>query len=203
MSQDLRPTLEEAIDLIIRSQNDRGGWRYQPRPADADLSVTVCQMMALRAARNAGCYVPVETIDRAVDYVRRCQNTDGGFAYQITGGQSRWPLTAAAIVALQNAGKYQGEELERAYAFLQQNRREVSTPTQTNYFFYAHYYAIQAFWQLGGEPWRLWYQDLRDTLLRLQSPDGTWIDYVGRTYATAMACLILSVPRSVLPIFQR
>ncbi len=200
---DLRPILENALDVIFRSQNDRGGWRYHPVPTDADLSVTVCQMMALRAARNAGFYVPAETVERAVDYIRRCQNPDGGFAYQITGGPSRWPLTAAAIVALQNAGTYEGKDIDRAYDFLQQRRRDVAVPMQTNYFFYAHYYGIQAFWQRGGETWNRWYTDLRDTLLRLQSPDGMWLDYVGKIYGTAMACLILSVPRSILPIFQR
>ena len=36
--------------LIVRTQNDQGGWRYQPVKYDADLSVTICQIMALRAA---------------------------------------------------------------------------------------------------------------------------------------------------------
>ena len=31
-----------------------GGWRYQPVRDEADISVTVCEVMALRAARNAG-----------------------------------------------------------------------------------------------------------------------------------------------------
>src|SRR5262249_49329454 len=36
---DLRDKLERAIELIVRTQNDDGGWRYQPRKADADISV--------------------------------------------------------------------------------------------------------------------------------------------------------------------
>jgi hypothetical protein len=51
---ELREALRKAIRLIVTTQNDEGGWRYQPVRADADLSVTVCQVMALRAARNAG-----------------------------------------------------------------------------------------------------------------------------------------------------
>ncbi len=200
---DIRPVIEHALEVIFRSQNDRGGWRYHPVPNDADLSVTVCQMMAMRAARNAGLFVPADTIRRAVDYVKRCQNADGGFAYQITGGPSRWPLTAAAIVALQNAGNYAGPEIDRAYEYLSQHRREVATPTTSNYFFYAHYYAIQAYWQRGGKTFQDWYRDIRNTLLRLQDADGMWLDTVGKVYGTAMACLILSVPRSILPIFQK
>jgi hypothetical protein len=78
----MRGKLSAAVELIVRTQNNAGGWRYNPAPEEADLSVTVCQMMALRAARNAGIGVAKETIDRAVDYVRRSQNADGGFMYQ-------------------------------------------------------------------------------------------------------------------------
>ena len=103
---DVRPKLANAVKLIRDTQNPQGGWRYNPAPDDADLSVTICQMMALRAARNAGLGVPKQTINRSVDYVRRCQNPDGGFMYQTRGGESRFPLTAAAIVGLFSAGVY-------------------------------------------------------------------------------------------------
>src|SRR5690606_20489007 len=82
----LHETLVKAVRLIIQSQNPEGGWRYNPVPYDADISVTICEIMALRAARNAGIEVPKSTIDDAVEYVRRCQNADGGFKYQLTSG---------------------------------------------------------------------------------------------------------------------
>ena len=50
----VRTALEKAVDLIVRTQNREGGWRYQPVPVDADVSVTICEVMALRSARNAG-----------------------------------------------------------------------------------------------------------------------------------------------------
>jgi hypothetical protein len=34
--------------------NDEAGWRYSPHRSDADISVTIMQVMALRAAKNAG-----------------------------------------------------------------------------------------------------------------------------------------------------
>jgi hypothetical protein len=55
---EIREKLTNAIRLIIDTQNREGGWRYQPVPNDADISVTICQINALRAARNAGLYVP-------------------------------------------------------------------------------------------------------------------------------------------------
>ncbi len=201
----LRAKLSAAVELIVRTQNDAGGWRYNPAPEEADLSVTVCQMMALRAARNAGIGVAKETIDRAVDYVRRSQNADGGFMYQyrLAGGESRFPLTAAAIVALYSAGIYAGDEMEKAFAYLQANAAANSSLERNSFFYYAHYYSAQCFWHRGGEGWQQWYKGLKKTLLALRNAQGGWFDYNSVEYGTAMACLILNMPRTVLPIFQR
>ena len=79
----LRGLLRRAVDLIIDSQNDQGGWRYTPASNEADISVTACQLMALRSARNTGISVPKSTIDRGIDYVTRCQNGVGGFRYRL------------------------------------------------------------------------------------------------------------------------
>ena len=48
---EVKEHLQKAVRLIERAQNSEGGWRYQPIPFDADISVTICQVMALRAAR--------------------------------------------------------------------------------------------------------------------------------------------------------
>ena len=68
-----------AVQLIVNSQNKEGGWRYEPDGKEADISVTVCQIMALRAARNCGIAVPKPTVDQCVKYVLRSQKADGGF----------------------------------------------------------------------------------------------------------------------------
>lgn len=201
--KDLDDKLRLAVGLILRAQNQQGGWRYTPEPLDADLSVTICQMMALRAARNAGVFVPGEAIRGAVDYVRRSQNNDGGFMYQLEGGESRFPLSVGAIVALQNAGQYKGEEIEQGYRFVQPRIGENLSPQLDNYFFYAHYYAAQAMWQRGGDAFDDYYQRISQVLLGMQTPSGVWRDILGPLYGTAMATLILTTPRSLLPIFQR
>ena len=86
---EIREKLQKAVRLIIDTQNIEGGWRYQPVKHDADLSVTICQINALRAARNAGLFVPKETVDACIDYVKRSQNPDGGFRYMLSGGRQR------------------------------------------------------------------------------------------------------------------
>ncbi|MEX0819231.1 MAG: prenyltransferase/squalene oxidase repeat-containing protein [Pirellulaceae bacterium] len=200
---DLRQKLAKAVKLIINTQNDEGGWRYEPRRDDADISVTVCQVMALRAAHNAGVFVPKSTIDRAIAYVQRCQNDDGGFAYMASvPGESRFPRSAAALVAMYNAGIYEGEVLTRGLEYVMQ-----FPPNQDGrdgqYYFYAHYYAVQAMWQAGGRYWNAWYPAIRDALLSEQRNNGAWSDAISAEYGTAMACLILRMPESYLPIFER
>jgi hypothetical protein len=203
---DLREKLARAVDLIVRTQNEEGGWRYQPRRSDADISVTICQVMALRAARNAGLKVPRETVDRCVDYVKRCQNADGGFRYQREGPvSSEFPRSAAGVVALYSAGIYEGREVERGLAYLDQflPRAGGATQIQDGHFFYGQYYAAQAMWQADRERWLRWYPAVRDLLVSRQEADGSWADPVCFEYGTAMATIILQMPDNSVPIFQR
>ncbi len=201
---EIRDKLEAATNLIINTQNEEGGWRYEPRRQDADISVTVCQIMALRAARNAGLYVPHRTIERSLDYVKRCQNPDGGFMYQLSQpGESRFPRSAAGVVAFYNAGIYEGPELARGLDYLMRHLPVDQTATREPYFFYGHYYAVQAMWQARGERWERWYPAIRELLEARRRADGSWFDQIAPEFGTAMACAILQMPNSFLPIFQR
>jgi hypothetical protein len=200
----LRQRLSRAVQLIIGTQNDDGGWRYEPKRQDADISVTICQVMALRAARNAGIFVPNETIDACTDYVRRSQNPDGGFMYRLAEpGESAFPRSAAGIVALYNAGIYEGEEIDRGLKYLLKHLPHRDARSMENHYFYGHYYAVQAMWQAGGEYWRKWYPAIHDVLLARQRGDGAWFDTISPEYGAAMACIILQMPNNYLPIFQR
>jgi hypothetical protein len=56
----------------------------------------------------------------------------------------------------------------------------------------------------GGEHWARWWPVVRAELLDDQRPDGTWADpTVGDTYGTAMALIVLQMPKRYLPIFQK
>jgi hypothetical protein len=203
---DIREKLKKAVRLIINSQNREGGWRYFPGSVDADISVTVCQIMALRAARNAGIYVPKEVVDKCTEFVKNSQNPDGGFMYMIHGGASAPPRSAAGIVALYSAGIYEGESIQRGLDYLMRNflpGGRIARPG--SHYFYGHYYAVQAMYQAGGVYWERWYPAIRDELLARQvRPAGYWDDpTVCREYGTAMAIIILQTPNTQLPILQR
>lgn len=197
--------LVRAVRLIVQTQNEEGGWRYNPTPHDADISVTITQIMALRSARNAGIEVPIETINRAVEYVRACQNADGGFRYQAGRGASAWPRSAAGVASLYYAGIYEGDEIERGLDYIV----ETSMPGEASntggaHYFYGHYYAVQTMYLAGGERWATWWPAIRDEVISRQQGDGSWSDNsAGTPYGTAMALIILQMPKRYLPIFQK
>jgi len=198
-----REALLKAVRLIVNSQNPEGGWRYQPVPVDADVSVTICQVMALRSARNAGLSVPKTTIDRAVSYVRRCQNpSDGGFRYTLAGGGSLFPRSAAGVATLFYAGIYEDEAIERGLEYVHESG-STDGFGQGSHFFYGHYYASQAMFLAGGEDWAKWFPRVRDMIVKAQNADGSWRANHGNSYGTAMSLLVIQVPNRLLPIFQR
>jgi hypothetical protein len=212
----LHGTLKRAVKLIIDSQsrNPRGGWRYNPDSADADISVTICQIMALRAARNAGLSVPKEVADKCIAYVKRCQDaTDGSFRYMDVPfgrgpGTVAFARTAAGVVALNSAGVYKGKEVENGLKYLMSWKRRLTGESSFHMphdmqYFYGHYYAVQAMWTAGGSRWTEWYPFIREELIRQQSADGYWYDPICNHYGTAMACIILQVPNNYLPILQK
>ena len=199
----LREKLSKAVALIVNAQNKDGGWRYQPQRLDADISVTVTQVMALRAAMNAGIHVPRKTVNDCIQYVKRSQNPDGGFMYMIPSGESAFARSAAGVVALQSAGIYEGPEITKGLEYLMTFVPQADVARQENYYYYGHYYAVQAMWHAGGDKWNRWYPAVRDELIANQHHDGSWSDPISDDFATSMALLVLQTPNNYLPIFQR
>jgi squalene cyclase len=200
---EIKPVLKKAVDLIVKCQSREGGWRYNPDPSGADISVTIMQVMALRAAKNGGLHVPDETLKKAIAYIMRCYNPRvGGFAY-MPGQGPGFARTAAGTCVLQLTGEYKAKEIPQAIQYLKDHFHE------GQHWWYGHYYASHSMHQVGGKDWEDWYAKIRGVLLPRQSADGRWeardLDHegVGAIYQTSIAVIILSVPAGYLPIFQR
>jgi len=199
----VREALVRAVRLTVSTQNSEGGWRYHPVPIDADISVTITQIMGLRAARNAGLSVPKETIDRAIVYVRQCQNpSDGGFRYMLNAGGSAFPRSAAGVASLYYAGVYEDNAIQKGLDYLLRQKPDTAN-RGIGHYFYGQYYAVQAMFLAGGKYWAQWYPMIRTDLLKQQQGNGGWSSEQGDEYGTAMALIILQVPNRYLPIFQR
>lgn len=206
-----RKALERAVTLILDSQDvgkaarHAGGWRYLPQSTDSDLSVTAWQLLALRAAKNVGCDIPAEAIDRAVAYVKQCSPSNGrGFSYQP--GQASAPtMTAAGITALQVCGLGDDPLINGSVELL---RRRLPRVNDTHYLYGAYYTAV-ALHHHGGEAWEQSQPALFRELLSHQRPDGGWQPGtgaeapLGRVYSTSLAVLALTVEYGYLPIYQK
>lgn len=210
----LREALRKAVDLICSTQNQKGGWRYQPKIADDDLSVTVMQLMALRAARDAGMDVPKEVIDAGIEYVKICHNPrgkgkDGGFAYT-PGQESGWARTGAGITSLQVAGDYRATEVVEGIEYIMGFKPLTDKPgdKSEDHYYYGIYYTAMGLYQaqsLGAQGrrwWSTWYPAAVRDLCDRQQPTGQWKGKY-ESYDTAMAVLVLTIPYRYLPIYQR
>jgi hypothetical protein len=212
----------KGVELILSSQKvakdqrNRGGWRYVPDSRDSDLSVTVWQVMALRAAHNAGLDVPATAISSAVEYLQESYYSEkrdkkgrpldqkAGFAYQ-PGGRAGFATTAAGLLAMQVCGQYEAPEVKGASEWL------LASPPrwEERWLLYGTYYYAQGMHQRGGNYATAARQIIEDVLLPRQSKEGWWESSdgtersSGRVYCTSLAVLSLSVKFHYLPIYQR
>jgi len=201
---DVKDKLQKAVRLIQRTQNREGGWRYQAVPFDADISVTITEIMALRAARDAGIKVEKEVVDAAIGYVKKCQNPDGGFSYVAgQGSGSGFARSAAGVASLYYGGVFEGDDLKRGLNYLIQFVPGRGMADAEGHYFYGHYYACQAMFLAGGDYWAKWYPAIRDQLIARQNKSGGgWSGDVTDEYATALALIVLQMPHRYLPVFH-
>lgn len=210
-----------AIQLILRSQaiskldRDDGGWRYTPDSTDSDLSASVWQVSALRAAKNAGIEVPKGAIDRAVEYIKRCYfsprdpsgkptDLDSACAY----GNGRAPVystAAAGLLSMQMCGNYEGLEVTASTDWLMKTKLD----PDALWFYYGTYYYAQGMYQRGGKFADHAKKAVEESLLPRQNPDGSWRATqhreaeAGSVYCTSLGILALAVKYHFLPIYQR
>jgi len=226
----IQKAVEAAVNVILRSQNEGGGWRYQPQmDAGQDTSVTVMVFVALASARQAGIVVPNETIAKVVKYFESAtsQNT-GGFNYVPTGVQMNDSIacTGGGAYAAQLAGERGSEMVLSALRFLKERSPGI-IDNNVGHYYYCHYYAIQAMVQAGDKEYAEWYPLIRDALIRKQGASGSWSGEKGggkvakggkggkggdvvvvntsktSGYETPMAIISLATPHRYIPIYQR
>lgn len=207
----VRNALERAVRLILEAQSipklsrHSGGWRYQISSRDSDLSVTGWQLLALRAAKDVGCDVPVEAIENAIDYVKQCAVRNfRGFSYQPNGGPTP-TRSGTGIVCLEVCGDHHSNEALGAAEYLLQEPLKLDD----SYFYYGVYYCSVGLFKVGGRYWDNSRPPLEDILLNAQRADGSWSPVhhterrQGPIYATTLSVLGLAVEYRYLPIYQR
>jgi squalene cyclase len=220
----LEDVLTRAVQFSGKAQTSRGGWGYISAADGSDFdegSVTITQVQAVRAARNAGISVPKEIIDKAVKYLKD-STRNGGVIYSLAGGgggSGRPALTAAAIACGFSAGEYNSPLVKEWFKFCQVHVPLSIGGARFGHDEYTHYYYAQAMYALGETgyaklfptskeadrmTWSKYRKAMFDNLVRSQGSDGSWSGgHVGPVFITAVHLAILQLDNAALPIYQR
>lgn len=209
--EQIRKVIRSGVKLILSCQTKLGGWGYDPSDPLDEASLTVCCLQALRSAKEAGVNVPKGTIDRALEYLRKCATEDGTFRYSLTRSRNRtsYEITAASISTMDAAGEYTLEERKRGMDYIRRliekgaRTRKGAFHVADNFPFYGNFYTGQILQQSRGELWDVWSRSVWPQIVKLQKDTGSWESRYGEEYATAMALLILELPLGYLPLYDR
>jgi hypothetical protein len=216
--------LERAAKFSHDAQTNRGGWGYISAKEGSNFdegSVTVTQVQALRAARNAGVAVPPDVIKMAQKYLKDSTNEQGGVIYSLGGGgggDGRPALTAAAIACGFSVGDYNSPLIKKWIKFCQVHVPQLGGG-RFGHDEYTHYYLAQAVYMLGDNGYAKLFPDSRESerltwskyrkatfenMIRSQNGDGSWSGgHVGPVFITAVHLTILQLDNNVLPIYQK
>jgi len=182
------PALERAVQRLVLSQQEQGGWDYVPRPDSGrnDTSVTAWAVQALQACAAAGVHVPRRTLIKAALHIARATESDGQVWYSDAGTGFRIDPTTlrpvyrygpAVLAAGMTSELLLGWRGESRVVARQQARLLAEPPSVARFqggdaselhSEYYWYYGTVAMFQLGGEVWERWNASLRDAVLPLQ-----------------------------------
>lgn len=221
----LEGILTRAVEFCGRAQTSRGGWGYLAAADGNDFdegSVSVTQVQALRAARNAGIVVPKSIIDRTHEYLKRCTTRRGGLIYSLQsgGGEERPTITVAAIASMFSTGEYTSTLAKQWLRFCQPVVPiDRVGQDQFGHSEYTHYYYAQVIYSLGEEGYARLFPDSRpderltwtkyrkaffEFLATSQNADGSWSGCaIGPVYTACCYLTILQLDNGTLPIYQR
>jgi squalene cyclase len=199
-SKEVGKVLRNAVNLILQVQGKRGGWGYKSIPEDGDTSVCVMQIFALKSALDAGIFVPVATIDKALSLIKtRYNEKERMFGYNSSSIQEHLSgSSAAGACIMQICG-----EKDKTYTTIPlQKLHEIMADMENakighkDYFIY---YGSVASFNAGSKTYKDWVKVAEPYLLSKQRKDGDW----GGFHQTAFCILAASLPFQYIPVYQK
>jgi hypothetical protein len=232
---ELKDILTRAVVYCGQAQSTQGGWFYTSAKEGHDSdegSVTVTQMQALRACRDAGIPVPKEIMKKGTTYLQKSTDQQGGVVYSLgrggiggPAGGGRPALTAAAIACGFSAGDYKDEYIKKWFKFCYEGPQKIPLggPGGARFGFdeYTHFYYAASIYFIGEDGYQKMFPDSKNPLtwskykasyfegiLQSQNKsDGGWTGAggwgSGPIYATSVYCVMLQLENNALPVFQR
>ena len=210
---------QKAGQLIIDRQHKNGGWAYQYAESDnalTDTSISIWQLQALKAMQTSGiAFMNMNLcVNKGLEFFHDKQHENGGYGYAnnypIPGGRF-YTLTGAGMLSAQLFDKSSPATSKSASAYIVSVFKLNWQSKDCD--LYAHYFATQAMFNLGGTDWEKYNAIMRDEVLKNQNPDGTWKDVVegagirntfkgngqAQFYRNCLATLMLEVYYRYLP----
>ncbi len=188
----LKRSVEAAVRLCLRAQNDGMGWRYGMKPGENDSSVTGWMVLALKTAKNANLSIPPEEYERsfrgALSWFDRATSASGKTGYMAPGDEgsrlsnvfaepypySKEPscMTAVSVLCRLFAGESRSNSRIRGgVKILAENMpkwSEARGRALSSINFYYWYYGSYAMFQFGGTEWARWSDAMIEALQSTQ-----------------------------------
>ena len=194
LKERMKATLTKAVKVIADGQNREGGWRYQPKSRDADISVTCCQLHALAAAKRAGFDVPQATVDKG-DQIRPPLPGFGPGRPVLRHAED--PEHCPCGVRIHGrrdlgseGGWIQGRQGDPGTGHGVHSQFQIAGPLG-RLFLQRALLRAPVMKAAGGKDWETWYAAARDALLDRRNKDGVWGDPKTAYFDTALALIIL------------
>jgi len=198
--------------------SDKLGWRYQPK-SPGDVSATGWYVMQLKSAKIAGLAVDAMSFDGAIAFLDKCEESpdkvqiedkaydDGRHRYGYTGKGAMVNTTSIGVLCRLFMG-YKKDEFTGAALWLRRTnppawKADLGVANGGGWPMYYMYYTTLTMFQMGGDHWPAWNNELKKVLVDNQRKDNdqrgswdplsSWEKKAGRAYTTALGALCLEV----------
>ena len=218
-TESLRGSAQKAVAWIMRSKNEKHGWRYGVADGDNDASITGWMALVLKSAAMAKLEVDPRALADAAEFIDEMTDpVTGRTGYQAKGGlpcrfgektaesfppQKSEAPTAIGMLVRIDAGHGPSDPMILKGAELLGRLLPRWEPASLD-FDYWHFGSL-AMYQVGGDPFDKWNEAMKATIIPHQHRDPTrhdcgswdpvdaWSAAGGRVYSTAMLCLCMEI----------
>jgi len=221
---DTKAAAQKAIDYTSDKYqhgegSDKLGWRYEPKAAVADVSVSGWYVMQLKSAKIAGLKVDHFSFEGALKFLETREQKpeavkkedegydNGRHRYGYTERGAMVNTTAIGILCQLFCGVKADEVRGAAMWLLRTNppawKADLGVANAGGWPMYYTYYTTLVMFQMGGDLWKQWNEGMKKMLVDNQRRDGdasgswdplsNWEKNAGRAYTTALGALSLEV----------
>lgn len=194
-NEKLQGMLKDALDKLRRLQLKNGGFGKSASGGSSDPGVSAMAYLALRTGYACGFKDAQADLEKLKEYGRATIESGGGRIYP----------TACSLRLLvgHNPREAFVDEVSRQ---LLDKRLGQDHGKMSEWDYMAAFYSVGALIHDDkSDPWQKWFPYVRDFLIKIQQPDGSWIvEYClhCKVFATALSLLSLQMPGRYLPSTQ-